>query len=134
MIPGFMQIKPIPPFDNPADSGYITQVKQMPDPNRRTRIQEIPMKQTAANTEPDPNRQMKLDGIPTKLTAAKHYCGSPHDRGFSDAWYGRLKNPHKMENYFRGARPVPLTDQSEIDEYMSGYAEGICYGGKDYGH
>lgn len=92
------------------------------------------MKKTAVNTEPDPNRQMRLQGIPTKKTAAKHYCGSPHDQGFSDAWYGRLKNPHKMENYFRGARAVPLRDQNEIDEYMSGYNEGLCCCEKDCGH
>jgi hypothetical protein len=56
--------------------------------------------------------------------------GSPYDRGHSDAYYGREKNPHKWVdgNYDQRAE---LEDADEIKAYHAGY-EG-CTDFKDWG-
>jgi len=57
--------------------------------------------------------------------------GSPYDRGHSDAYYGREKDPHKYpEGSYNGERVTDLTPE-EIEAYNAGY-EG-CTDFKDWG-
>jgi hypothetical protein len=57
--------------------------------------------------------------------------GSPYDRGHSDAYYGREKDPHKYpEGSYNGERVTNLSPE-EIEAYHAGY-DG-CTDSKDWG-
>jgi hypothetical protein len=57
--------------------------------------------------------------------------GSPYDRGYADAYYGRGKDPHKYpEGTYNGERVTDLSPE-ELDAYHSGY-DG-CTDSKDWG-
>lgn len=56
--------------------------------------------------------------------------GSPFDRGHSDAYYGRSKNPHKWADGDHD-KEVELTDPSDIEAYHAGYDS--CTDSKDWG-
>lgn len=49
--------------------------------------------------------------------------GSPYDRGSADAYYGRVRDPHKYPNGTYNAPRVDLTDPAEIAEYNLGFDE-----------
>lgn len=56
--------------------------------------------------------------------------GSPFDRGHSDAYYGRSKNPHRWVDGDHD-KEVELTNPSDIEAYHAGYDS--CTDSKDYG-
>ena len=47
--------------------------------------------------------------------------GSPFDRGSSDAFYDRPKNPHKYPNGSYSSPKIQLVNPIEIAEYNAGY-------------
>lgn len=58
-------------------------------------------------------------------------CGSPYDRGDSDAYYGRRFRPHKRLDGL-GRREATNLTEAEIAEYARGYEENPS-GQKDWG-
>ena len=56
---------------------------------------------------------------PAKSDPAYH--GSPEDRGSSDAYYGRPKDPHKYPNGTYNPPRIALTDPEEVAAYNRGY-------------
>jgi hypothetical protein len=71
---------------------------------------------------------MKFDAIYDR----KH--GSLYDRGASDSYYHRPRDPHWYpEGTYKGDR-VQATDPADIREYMEGYDYNERYGDKkDWG-
>lgn len=47
--------------------------------------------------------------------------GGPYDRGSADAYYGRVKDPHKYPNGTYNGDRIKLTDPKEIEAYNAGY-------------
>jgi len=53
--------------------------------------------------------------------------GGLYDRGNSDSYYGRAKNPHWYpEGTYNGTKVIDLTD-AEIEEYNLGYDENFDF-------
>ena len=50
-----------------------------------------------------------------------HTHGSPYDRGFMDAYYGRGYDPHKCEDNAPAYRKCALETDEEIKEYEAAY-------------
>lgn len=59
------------------------------------------------------------------------YHGSPYDRGHSDSYYGRPKDPHYYpEGTYKGEKIINLTEE-ELAAYNAGYDENTAR--KDWG-
>jgi hypothetical protein len=67
----------------------------------------------------------------SKVQFDRERHGGLYDRGSSDSYYGRRKDPHWYpEGTYHGERVTNLT-QEEIDEYNLGYDENSDF--KDWG-
>lgn len=58
--------------------------------------------------------------------------GSAFDRGMSDSYYNRPKNPHMWPGgVFKCERVILKPDTEDYDDYLAGYEYNEKYGGKN---